>query len=69
MYSADVCALICRRPYAASAPNSEIHCPNWTPKAGQLENRFRRSNLAARGRIAFKFHKMVLRSSVKKAEL
>jgi len=33
------------------------------PKVRQLEKRFGHSNSAARERIAFKFHKMVLRGS------
>jgi len=44
-------------------------CPIGASKVRQLEKRLHHSNLAARGQIAFKFHKMVLCGSRKAAEL
>jgi len=67
--STDVSAFICRRLRAARIPNSEIHLPNWGPKARRLEKRFHRSNSAKGGQIELKFHRIVLRCSMKEMEL
>jgi len=71
LYSADVWALICRRPHAARAPNSDIHCPNWdTIKCENWKKkRLNSSNSAARGQIAFRFYKIILCGTVEAAEL
>jgi len=49
-------------------PTLRSICPTGAPKVRQLEKRLHRSNSAARGQIAFKFHKMVLCGCRKAAE-
>jgi len=56
-------------PVQLGLPTLRSICPIWAHKARQLEKRFHRSNSAARGLTAFKFHKMVLPGSVKEAKL
>jgi len=50
-------------------PTLRNSCLKIAPKVWQLEKWLHRSNSAARGQIAFIFHKMVLRGSREEAEL
>jgi len=70
MYTADVWALICHRPRVAIGPPTlSSICPVRAPEVRQLEKRLHRSNSAARGQIAFKFHKIVFCGARKAAAL
>jgi len=54
-------------PVQQGPPTLTFICPIGAPKARQLEKRLHHSNSATRGRIAFKFYKMVLCGSVRGA--
>jgi len=56
-------------PVQLGPPTLEIHLPIGAHKVRQLEKRLHRSNLATRGPIAFKFHKMVLCGTTEAVEL
>jgi len=56
-------------PLQQGPPTLRSIVPIGTPNVRQLEKRFHRSNAAVCGRIAFIFHKIVLRGSVTEAEL
>jgi len=68
MYSANVWALICHRRRTSRPPTLGNICLKIAPKVRHWEKRLHRSNSAARGPIAFKFHK-VLYGTAEAAEL